>query len=89
MFKTFYSISLICILLSIFLWIPNIFLGIANPYVMLTFFLGIIGLLFSLKIKQKYLIIGNIFSSLSFFLLMFLGYIFELVSFLLKYLNII
>jgi len=67
-------ISFICILLSILVWIPNVFFQIASPLWILTFIFSIIGAVLGILAKKYILVIGNIVMFFSFFIIMFVGY---------------
>lgn len=67
-------ISFICILLSILVWIPNVFFQIASPLWILTFIFSIIGAVLGILAKKHILVIGNIVMFFSFFIIMFVGY---------------
>lgn len=74
------TVALFCILISIMLWIPNLFFDQGNPTVMFTFLIGGVGFFISLKTKKNYLLIGNLLACFSFYLFMFVGYIVEAIK---------
>ncbi|NMH73519.1 hypothetical protein HF078_10570 [Bacillus sp. RO2] len=68
--------SLVCFVICVLLWIPNVFMHIASPFWMLTFVVGPIGLAFGLVGKHYLLAILNFIMTFSFFLFMAVGYYF-------------
>ncbi|WP_027956687.1 hypothetical protein [Halobacillus kuroshimensis] len=68
--KGAWSISILCFSLSIILWIPNVFLSISSGAWIFTFIAGPPGAASALIAKSKWLIIGNLLMSISFFWLM-------------------
>ncbi|MBC1211014.1 hypothetical protein HB815_08725 [Listeria booriae] len=57
--KIMFTISIICILLSLACWIPNIVLQTPGLYFLLTFPISVIGVLCAIKLKNKTLIVCN------------------------------
>lgn len=57
--KIILTISIICILLSLACWVPNIVFQTPGLYFLLTFPISIIGVLCAIKIKKKVLIVCN------------------------------
>ncbi len=72
--KRYRQLSLLCLLLSLFAWIPNIVFQIASPFWLGTFILGIVGAVFAALGRHYFLLIGNIFMFFSFFIFMAIGY---------------
>ncbi|OZI12558.1 hypothetical protein CEW92_05900 [Bacillaceae bacterium SAS-127] len=68
------------IIISLLLWIPNIVFQEASPLWLLTFVFSGVGVVLSIKIDSKILIIGNTIMFFSFFILMFVGYIIEFLT---------
>lgn len=72
--KTLNIASLICFIICILLWVPNIFFHISSPLWFLVFVFGPIGVGLAVLAKNWILIILNIVATLSFFIVMYLGY---------------
>lgn len=68
--------SLVCFVICVLLWVPNVFLHIASPFWMLTFVVGPIGLAFGLVGMHYFLAVLNFIMTFSFFLFMGMGYYF-------------
>lgn len=68
------------IIMSLLLWVPNVVFQKASTLWMFTFVLSGIGIVLSVYAKSKILIIGNIITFFSFFIIMFLGYIFVFLT---------
>lgn len=66
--------SIICLLISILIWIPNIIMKIASPLWILTFIISPIGIALAVRINHYFLIIANSIMLLSFFIFMAIGY---------------
>lgn len=67
------------IAISLLLWVPNIMFQEASSLWLYTFVAGL-GIILSIMIKSKILLIGNAIAFLSFFPVMFVGYIFDFVT---------
>ena len=65
------------IIISLLLWVPNIVFQKASFLWIFTFVFSGIGILLSVSVKSKILIIGNTITFFSFFIVMFLGYILD------------
>ncbi|TDL32852.1 hypothetical protein E2R51_09290 [Jeotgalibacillus sp. S-D1] len=72
--KTHFKLSILCFLLGMLLWVPNIVFEISSPWWMLTFIIGPIGVTFGVLVKNIWLILLNAFVMASFFIFMALGY---------------
>ncbi|GAA3715166.1 MULTISPECIES: hypothetical protein [Salinicoccus] len=70
-FKVF---SLICFVLCIVIWVPNVIFQVPSPFWILTFIIAPFGLVFALLAKNYWLVFGNFVMFFSFFILMALGY---------------
>lgn len=68
------------IVMSLLLWVPNIVFQKASTLWMFTFVLSGLGIVLSVYTKSKILLIGNIITFFSFFILMFFGYIFVFLT---------
>ncbi|WP_404448216.1 hypothetical protein LG307_03610 [Sutcliffiella horikoshii] len=68
--------SLVCFVICVLLWVPNVLLSVASPFWMLTFVVGPIGLAFGLVGKHYFLAFLNFIMTFSFFWLMAIGYYF-------------
>lgn len=68
--------SLVCFVICVLLWVPNVLLEVASPFWLLTFVIGPIGLAFGLVGKHYVLAILNLLMTFSFFLFMGIGYYF-------------
>ena len=68
------------IIMSLLLWVPNIVFQKTSTLWMFTFVLSGIGIGLSVYAKSKILMIGNIITFFSFFIIMFLGYIFVFLT---------
>ncbi|WP_100401773.1 hypothetical protein [Bacillus sp. FJAT-42315] len=68
------------IIISLLLWIPNIVFQEASSLWLLTFVFSGVGVILSIKIDSKILIIGNTITFFSFFILMFAGYVIEFLT---------
>ncbi|WP_431802483.1 hypothetical protein [Halobacillus andaensis] len=73
--KLFNTLSLLCLITCIALWIPNIIFQIPSGAHFNIFYIAPVGVLFAIFTKTKWLIISNIVAFFSFFWLMTLGYI--------------
>ncbi len=68
------------IIISVLLWVPNIVFQEASSLWLYTFVFSGIGIILSILIKSKILIIGNAITFLSFFPVMFVGYLLDFSS---------
>ncbi|MFD2045430.1 hypothetical protein ACFSTA_17235 [Ornithinibacillus salinisoli] len=75
--KRWVMLSIICFLLGIIVWLPNFILDYGYGYWMLTFIINPIGIVFGVFGKSKFGIISNVIMTLSFFIFMFLGYLYS------------
>ncbi len=66
--------SLICFIIGLLLWTPNIFFGVSSPLWLLNFIIGPIGVALSVLGKNYILTILNFLLTFSFFIFMYLGY---------------
>jgi hypothetical protein len=78
--KVWTVLSVICFILGVLCWIPNLMFNLALSYWMLTFIINPIGIVFGVIGKSKFGIISNAIMSLSFFILMFAGYLINALS---------
>ncbi|MFJ5766657.1 MULTISPECIES: hypothetical protein [unclassified Lysinibacillus] len=74
------ALAVSTIIISLLLWVPNIVFQKASTLWIFTFVLSGIGIVLAVCVKSKILIIGNIITFFSFFILMFLGYIFVFLT---------
>lgn len=74
------ALAVSTIIISLLLWVPNVVFQKASTLWLFTFVLSGIGIGLSVYAKSKILIIGNIITFFSFFILMFLGYIFAFLT---------
>ncbi|ELK46542.1 hypothetical protein QRD89_06120 [Halobacillus sp. ACCC02827] len=72
--RIYYISSLVCFLICIIVWIPNLFFRSDSPLWMATFLFGPIGILFAAFIEKYWLMIVNTVMLFSFFLLMAVNY---------------
>ncbi|MGM7634441.1 hypothetical protein [Bacillus sp. Hm123] len=68
------------IIISLLLWIPNIVFQEASSLWLFTFVFSGVGVMLSIKIDSKILMIGNTITFFSFFILMFIGYVIEFLT---------
>jgi hypothetical protein len=68
--------SLICFVICVLLWVPNVLLEVASPFWMLTFLVGPIGLALGLVGKHYFFAVLNFIMTFSFFWIMAIGYYF-------------
>jgi len=80
MVKMVKALAVSTIIISLLLWVPNIVFQKASTLWIFTFVLSGIGIVLAACVKSKILIIGNIITFFSFFILMFLGYIFVFLT---------
>lgn len=73
--KKFKSLSLICLIVSVLVWVPNILFQVSSPLWILTFLIAPVGIVFAALIKKNWLIIMNTLMFFSFFIFMILGYL--------------
>ena len=74
------ALAVSTIVMSLLLWVPNIVFQKASTLWMFTFVLSGLGIVLSVYTKSKILLIGNIITFFSFFILMFFGYIFVFLT---------
>ena len=72
--KNFRNTSLVCFIISILIWVPNLVFQITSPLLLLIFIVPFIGLAFAVLAKNYWLIIANLIMGFSFFILMAFGY---------------
>jgi len=77
--KRWARVSFICFLIGIVVWVPNIAFEQGYGYWFLTFIVGPAGVLFGYLGKSKLAIILNLMIALSFFIIMFLGYLVHVI----------
>lgn len=70
----FKTISFICFLACIVIWIPNIVFQVSSPLWILTFLIAGIGTVLAILSKSYWLVALNTIMFFSFFILMALGY---------------
>ncbi|MEB1808351.1 MAG: hypothetical protein LPK26_13845 [Bacillaceae bacterium] len=73
--KLWMTLSVICFLIGVAVWLPNIFLEKAYSYYLLTFVINPVGILFGYLGRSKAAMISNLVMANSFFILMFFGYL--------------
>ncbi|TMN20892.1 hypothetical protein FFL34_01265 [Lentibacillus cibarius] len=66
--------SLLCFIICLLLWIPNVVFQISSPFWMLVYIVGPIGMALGVLGKSVILTILNLIMSFSFFIIMFFGY---------------
>jgi predicted membrane protein len=71
--KRYKVFSLICLIVCIIVWIPNIVFDYPTIFILLTFIVGPIGAIFAYLARNKLLLFSNIIGALSFFIIMFVG----------------
>ncbi|WP_217587683.1 hypothetical protein [Lentibacillus saliphilus] len=69
--------SLLCFVLCILIWIPNIVFSVSSPLWLLVYIVGPIGIAFGALGKSIILPVLNVIMTFSFYIVMFLGYLFE------------
>lgn len=72
--RNYQIVSLLCIVVAVLAWIPNVVFQIASTLWLATFVLGIIGIVFAALGRNYWLMLGNILMFFSFFILMAIGY---------------
>ncbi|QFT87752.1 hypothetical protein FIU87_03720 [Bacillus sp. THAF10] len=65
--------SLICFIIGVLVWVPNVALDIASSWWLLTFIVGPIGVLLGILGKNYLLVVLNLLMTFSFFILMAFG----------------
>ncbi|WP_078552071.1 hypothetical protein [Bacillus alkalicellulosilyticus] len=75
--KLFFRLSVICILIGIATWIPNFILEYGYSYWLLTFIINPLGIIFGILGRSIWTVIANIIMTFSFFILMYVGYLFN------------
>ncbi|TKI69150.1 hypothetical protein FC756_09250 [Lysinibacillus mangiferihumi] len=80
MVKLVKALAACMIIISLLLWVPNIVFQKASFFWIFTFVFSAVGIALSVYVKSKILIIGNILTFFSFFILMFLGYLFVFLT---------
>jgi hypothetical protein len=73
--KIWFTLSIICFLLGIAVWIPNIFFGRTSNLLLFTFIINPIGFVFGYISKSKFGMVSNAFMTISIFIFMFVGYL--------------
>ena len=77
--KPWIILSALCALIGIAVWIPNILLEHGRSYWLLTFVINPIGIWFGYLGRSKLAMILNSVMTFSFFIFMFLGYVFNAI----------
>lgn len=72
--KNYKIISLVCLLICILVWIPNIVFQVASPLYLVTFILAPVGIVFAALIRKYWVIVANTLMFFSFFIFMYVGY---------------
>ncbi|KGP71051.1 hypothetical protein [Pontibacillus yanchengensis] len=72
--KKIRTLSLICFIVCLLIWVPNLFFQIASPLWLLTFLLAPVGIALGVVVKNYWLIAVNTLMLFSFFIFMALGY---------------
>jgi len=80
MVKLLKALAVSTIIISLLLWVPNIVFQQASTLWLFSFVLSSIGTGLSVYAKSKILMLGNIITFFSFFIIMFLGYIFVFLT---------
>lgn len=75
--KKWITLSVICFLAGVALWLPNLILQYGYGFWMLTFIINPLGALFGYLGRSKFGIISNIIMTFSFFIIMFVGNLIE------------
>ncbi|KRE30276.1 hypothetical protein [Paenibacillus sp. Soil522] len=73
--KIWFILSIICFVFGIVVWIPNIVLGDAKSFWILTIIINPLGMVFGYIGKSRFGMILNGIMSFSFFIFMFIGYL--------------
>lgn len=68
-------LSVICFIVGVVLWLPNLILQYGYGFWLLTFIINPLGALFGFLGKSKFGIISNIIMTFSIFIIMFVGYL--------------
>lgn len=71
------NLSITCLVISVLIWIPNLFFQVASPLWLFTFLIGPLGAGLAFLGKKKGLLIANVVMTFSFFIVMAVGYIAE------------
>lgn len=69
--------SIFCFLTGILVWIPNLVYGQPAHYWLLTFIINPLGIVFGYIGRSKRMKIANGIMTVSFFIVMFVGYLFS------------
>lgn len=75
--KLWITLSVICIVIGIATWIPNVVFEYGYGYWLLTFIINPLGIFFGYMGRSKIAIFLNIIMTFSFFILMFVGSLME------------
>lgn len=75
--KRWITLSLICFIVGVALWLPNLIFQYGYGFWMLTFIINPLGILFGFLGRSVLGIILNIIMTFSFFIFMFVGYLIE------------
>lgn len=78
--KIWSVLSMICFILGIGAWIPNLVFNYGFGFWMLTFIINPIGIVFGIVGRSRFGIIVNIIMTFSFFIFMFVGYLIAGIS---------
>ncbi|MCA0987756.1 hypothetical protein [Guptibacillus algicola] len=76
----FKRLSIICLIVSLLVWLPNIIFNVSSQLWVVTFIIAPVGIVFAALIKKNSLIIANTFMFFSFFIFMFFGYIVNFIT---------
>ncbi|MFD2628065.1 hypothetical protein [Oceanobacillus kapialis] len=69
------GISMVCVVLCVLLWVPNILYQLSSPLWLLTFPIAAVGLVFGWLARKSWLMIGNTLMFFSFFIVMAVGHV--------------
>jgi len=72
--KSFALLSLLCAVICILLWVPNVAFGIDSPWWLLIFFASPAGVILGVIGRNVWLVILNLIMFFSFLILMALGF---------------
>ncbi|MUK90690.1 hypothetical protein GMD78_20245 [Ornithinibacillus sp. L9] len=73
--KQYSKLSLLCLIISVISWVPNVVFDIASPFWLMTFIIPPIGIVFAVLAKNYWLVAANIIMVFSFYILKALGHV--------------
>lgn len=72
--KTMRWLSLLCFVIGVLLWTPNLIFGYGSGLWLLNYLLGPVGIILSIYSRNYLYTFLNLLTTFSFFIFMFLGY---------------